>query len=35
MSEEKGILTIQTDELALQAIFPTSILEVCDYLEQL
>lgn len=26
MSEDKGVLTIQTDDLALQAIFPTPIL---------
>jgi hypothetical protein len=32
MSEDKGVLTIQTDDLALQIFFPSPILEVCNYL---
>jgi len=32
INEDKGIFTIQTDDIALQAIFGTPILEVSSYL---
>jgi hypothetical protein len=35
LSQEKGMMTIQTEDLALQIIFHSSILEVSSYHEQL
>jgi hypothetical protein len=35
INEEKGVLTLQTGGLAVQAIFESPILEVCNYLENL